>query len=149
MFNVRNVNDAIIERASTAIRSVVSSLEVDELLHNNDIVRTKIIESIGNVDDWGIEVTNINIKDIKFDDSMMKSMATRAEADRLAQAKIINANADIEVAKKFKEASEIYKGNDAMKLREMQLLSTISKNHNTTIYFYPTSIGDFLLNNKK
>lgn len=149
LFNVKKFNEAITERASTAIRSVVSSMDINDLLHNNDNVRNAITSAIGDVSNWGIEVTNVNIKDIRFDESMMKSMATRAEADRLAQAKIINAEADIEVAKKFREAAELYDNLDAFKLREMQLLTSISKNPNATIYFYPTSIGEILLNAKK
>lgn len=69
-------------------------------------------------------------------------MATKAEADRLAEAKIINAKADIETAKMFKEAASLYDDDKALKLREFQLLSSLSKNPASQIYFYPSDIGN-------
>lgn len=141
LFDVKDLKETLIERASMSIREIVSSKDINDLLHNNAQVRSSILDTIGNTEHWGLKVIDVNIKDIIFDESMKKSMATRAEADRNAQAKIINAQADIETAKMYKEAAIIYDDDKALKLREFQLLTTLSKNPASTIYFYPTDIA--------
>ena len=141
LFAVKNFKETVMERTSMSIREAVSTRDINSLLHNSNEVRSDIIETIGDTKHWGVKVIDVNIKDIIFDESMKKSMATKAEADRMAQAKIINAQADIETAKMFKEAAAIYDDEKALKLREFQLLSSISKNPASTIYFYPTDIA--------
>lgn len=143
MFNIKSVNDSIVTKTSTAIRSIVSSNDINELLHNNKYLIDSIAKDVdNNTNDWGIEVTDIYIRDIIFDKTIKMSMATKAEADRLAEAKIINAKADIETAKMFKEAASLYDDEKALKLREFQLLSSLSKNPASQIYFYPSDIGN-------
>lgn len=141
LFDVKDFKQTILERASVSIRETVSSSSINDLLHNSGNVRKSILNNIGDTEHWGIKIIGVNIKDIIFDDSMKKSMATVAEANRLADAKIINARADIETAKLYKEAAALYDDEKALKLREFQLLTTLSHNPASTIYFYPSDIA--------
>ena len=77
-------------------------------------------------------------------------MAVRAEADRNAEAKIINAKADVETAKQYDEAAKIYRENlVTLRLREYQLWHSVSKNPCTTIYVVPSNALDFFKDSKK
>jgi len=97
--------------------------------------------------DWGIKISNIQFKDISFDQTMNRAMAVKAEADRSAEAKLINATADIKTAELYAKAAEIYKENPiTLRLREFQLWNSISKNPNSTIYVVPSNLLDFIKN---
>jgi regulator of protease activity HflC (stomatin/prohibitin superfamily) len=83
------------------------------------------------------------LKDISFDESMTRAMAVKAEADRNAQAKLINAEADIQTAELYSKAAKIYSENPiTLRLREFQLWNSVSKNPNNTIYVVPSSLLD-------
>ena len=145
-FNVSAVDISIIEVAKIEMRNLLSSIDINDLLHHRGEMSKAVLENIKYVEDrWGVEVTRVELMDIQFDDSMTRAMAVKAEADRNAEAKIINAKADVETAKLYKEASEVYMDNPvSMRLREYQLWQTVSHNPSTTIYVVPSAITDYL-----
>lgn len=103
------VEKAINELAQLKIREVLSHSDVNEILRNREELGCKLTEGANSLlDDWGVEIQSIRIKEINFDESMSRAMAKTAEAQRVAEAKMINAQADIETAKKYEEAAEIY-----------------------------------------
>ena len=70
-------------------------------------------------------------------------MAVKAEVTHDAQAKVINAEADVKSAEIY--AAAIYKENPVtLRLREYQLWQSVSKNPNNTIYVIPSNIMDFV-----
>ena len=73
---------------------------------------------------------------------MRRALAVKAEADRNAEAKIINAKADVETAKEYNEAAKIYEENPVtLRLREFQLWSSVSKNPNATMFVIPSNLS--------
>ena len=148
LLNVTLLDTMILDRCRMSLRQVLSGLEINDILHNMEDTTIKIQQSLQNLEEmWGIEISNIQLKDISFDESMKRAMAVKAEADRNAQAKIINAKADVKTAKLYSKAAKIYSENPVtLRLREFQLWSSVSKNPNNTIYVVPSNLTDFFKN---
>ncbi len=143
--NVTDLDNMLLDRCQMALRKVLSGLEINETLHDMEDTSVKIKNSLLELEEkWGIEISSIQLKDIRFDESMKRAMAVKAEADRNAEAKIINAEADIKTAELYSKAAEIYKENPiTLRLREFQLWNSVSKNPNNTIYVVPSNLTDF------
>lgn len=142
ILNVSNVTESVIERCKMELRNILSSMTINNILQNKTNISKSVLDAISKIkDDWGVEISTVQIKDIKLDESMKKAMSTVAEATRQAEAKIINAKADIETAKQYNEAAKIYSENPmTVRLREFQLWNSVSKNPGTTIYVVPSNL---------
>ena len=149
--NVMNVDHSIIERCKMEMRNKLSSMPINDILRYKSDISKSVLESISNIkDDWGVEIATVQIKDLEFDATMKQAMSTVAEANRQAEAKIINASADIETAKQYAEAAKIYCENPmTVRLREFQLWNSVSKNPASTIYVVPSNLLDKLKMPKK
>jgi len=146
LLDVTNLSTMLMDICQMNLRKILGSLEINEILHDLGDVSSKIKNSLKILEDeWGITISSIQIKDISFDETMKRAMAVKAEADRNAEAKIINANADVQTAKIYGDASKIYAENPiSLRLREFQLWNSVSKNPNNTIYVIPSSILDMM-----
>ena len=146
VLNTSELSHNLMERVKGEIRDALSAKEINEILHNRGNMSERILKELKSVEDgWGIKIEKVQLRDIAFDDSMKKAMAIKAEADRNAEAKVINARADVETAKQYHEASKIYGENPlTMRLREFQLWNSVSKNPGSTIVVVPSNIVDLL-----
>lgn len=152
LLNVSNIDDALMERCKMELRNKLSSMTINEMLQKKKSeISGAILESMSVIrENWGVAVSTIQIKDMEFDQSMKNAMSTVAEATRQAEAKIINAKADIETAQQYNEAAKFYAENPlTMRLREFQLWNSVSKNPSNTIYVVPSNILDLMNNNLK
>jgi regulator of protease activity HflC (stomatin/prohibitin superfamily) len=85
---------------------------------------------------WGIKVTNVEIKHIDLDESMIRAIAKQAEAERERRAKVIHAEGELQASEKLRGAADVLSGNpQALQLRYLQTLSDISTENTTTIVF--------------
>ena len=149
LLNVEYVMDAVLEKCKMELRDMLSSMEINKILSSRGEISNEVKNKLHHLEnDWEIKIISVQIRDIEFDESIKKSMSVKAEADRLAEAKIINADADVKTAEKYNEAAKIYSENPiTLRLREFQLWTTVSNNPNTTIYVVPSNLLDTL--NKK
>lgn len=149
LLNVQDVLNAVIEKCKMELRDMLGSMEINKILSNRGEISTEVKSKLYHLEkDWGVKIISVQIRDIEFDESIKKSMSVKAEADRLAEAKLINAEADVKTAEKYNEAAKIYSENPiTLRLREFQLWTTVSNNPNTTIYVVPSNMVDLL--NKK
>jgi regulator of protease activity HflC (stomatin/prohibitin superfamily) len=145
VLNVYNLYHMLPERCQMSMRQILSSLEVNSILHGLKDVPNLIKKSLSSIEnDWGIEIGNVQIRDIKFDETIKRAMAVKAEAERNAEAKLINANADLQTAEVYNKAAAIYKENPiTLRLREFQLFHNISKNPGSLICMVPSNVLDF------
>ncbi|MEW8107341.1 MAG: slipin family protein, partial [Candidatus Thiodiazotropha endolucinida] len=92
--------------AQTTLRSVLGQHELDEMLAErerlNDDVRNILDQQ---TDTWGIKVSNVEIKHVDLDDSMIRAIARQAEAERARRAKVIHAEGEQQAAEKLVEAA--------------------------------------------
>jgi regulator of protease activity HflC (stomatin/prohibitin superfamily) len=142
--NVQGVERAIKELAQLKIREELSHCDVNDILHKREQLNRSLLEgSQVSTIDWGVELQSIRIKDIVFDESMTRAMAKRAEAERTAEAKMIDAEADVKTAKKYEEASKFYSNDPtALRLRELEAISRMSREPSNLIVLVPTQILD-------
>ncbi|MGK7295649.1 MAG: slipin family protein, partial [Candidatus Wenzhouxiangella sp. M2_3B_020] len=90
--NVERFMDATNQLAQTTLRSVLGKHELDEMLSERDKLNEDIQEILDRqTDAWGVKVSNVEIKHVDLDESMIRSIAKQAEAERQRRAKVIHA----------------------------------------------------------
>jgi regulator of protease activity HflC (stomatin/prohibitin superfamily) len=123
--------------AQTTLRSVIGQVEMDQLLAEREEIN-KIIRKIldERTEAWGIEVMNVETKDIDLPPEMKRAMARQAEAERERRAKVINAEGELQASYKLAEAAAII-GREpaALQLRFLQTVAEIATEKNSTTLF--------------
>ncbi|WP_205849129.1 slipin family protein [Natronospirillum operosum] len=137
IINVEHFYDAVSQLAQTTLRSVLGKHELDEMLSERDKLNSDIQEILDeHTDAWGVKVTNVEIKHVDLDESMIRAIARQAEAERSRRAKIIHAEGESQAAAKLTDAAkELSKSPNAMTLRYLQTLIDIAGEQNSTIVF--------------
>ena len=147
VIQVENFQQATSELAQTTLRSVLGKHDLDEMLSERDKLNNDIQDILdAQTDAWGIKVSNVEIKHVDLDESMIRVIARQAEAERERRAKVISAEGEQQAAQKLLEAAEILSGRpEAMQLRYLNTLATIGTQMNTTIVFpFPVELGEML-----
>ncbi len=137
VLQVEHFYDATSQVAQTTLRSVLGQHELDDLLTARDKLNHDIQAILDEqTDAWGIKVTNVEIKHVDLDESMVRAMARQAEAERVRRAKVIHAEGEMQAAEKLRDAAEqLAKQPQAMQLRYLQTLIDIAEEKNSTIIF--------------
>jgi regulator of protease activity HflC (stomatin/prohibitin superfamily) len=152
IIQVAQVFEATSQLAQTTLRSVLGQHELDEMLSerdklNNDI--QKILDQ--HTDAWGIKVSNVEIKHVDLDESMIRSIAAQAEAERTRRAKVIHAEGERQAADQLAQAAKVLASQkQALQLRYLQTLSEVAtEGSNTIIFPLPMDLIEPLLDRQK
>lgn len=123
--------------AQTTLRSVLGQHELDEMLAERESLNVDLQRILDEqTDAWGIKVSNVELKHVDLDESMIRAIARQAEAERLRRAKIIDAQGEAQAADQFLAAAEILSHrSEAMQLRYLTTLHSIAAENSTTIVF--------------
>lgn len=123
--------------AQTTLRSVLGKHELDEMLAERDKLNSDIQEILDQrTDAWGIKVSNVEIKHVDLNESMIRAIAKQAEAERLRRAKVINADGEQQAAAKLVEAGRMVAAEpQAMQLRYFEALHDIAGERSSTVVF--------------
>ncbi len=137
IINVENFMEATGQLAQTTLRSVLGRHELDELLAEREKLNADIQEILDKqTDQWGIKVSNVEIKHVDIDESMIRAIAKQAEAERERRAKIIHADGEQQAAAKLVEAAQLLsQQGEAIQLRYLQTLTEIAGEKSSTIVF--------------
>ncbi|PKH09040.1 slipin family protein [Moritella sp. Urea-trap-13] len=152
IINVENFLQATSQLAQTTLRSVLGQHELDEMLANRDMLNTDIQAILdARTDGWGIKVSNVEIKHIDLNETMIRAIARQAEAERTRRAKVIHASGEMEASDKLVEAAaKLAQEPNAILLRYLQTLTEIASEKNSTILFpMPTELLANLMPSKK
>jgi len=144
---VENFMQATSELAQTTLRSVLGKHELDEMLSERDTLNRDIQELLdAQTDTWGIKVSNVEIKHVDVNESMIRAIAQQAEAERERRAKVINAQGEAQAAEKLLEAAQIMSRDPgAMQLRYLSSLNIIAAEKNSTIIFpFPMELAGLI-----
>ena len=144
IIQVENFHMATSQLAQTTLRSVLGGHELDEMLSEREKLNADIQDILDKQTDvWGIKISNVEIKHIDLDESMIRAIAKQAEAERERRAKVINAKGELEAAKNLLEAANIISQNaQGIQLRYLQTLSDISTDKTNTLVFpFPTELS--------
>jgi len=147
IIQVENFYIATSELAQTTLRSVLGGHELDEMLSEREQLNADIQEILDKqTDAWGIKISNVEIKHVDLDESMVRAIARQAEAERERRAKVINAKGELEASKNLLEAANVLSQNpQGIQLRYLQTLSDISSDKtNTVIFPFPTDLQQFM-----
>ncbi len=147
VIQVEDFQQATSQLAQTTLRSVLGKHDLDEMLSERDKLNNDIQDILdAQTDAWGIKVSNVEIKHVDLDESMIRVIARQAEAERERRAKVISAEGEEQAAQKLFEAAEILSARpEAMQLRYLNTLATIGTQNSTTIVFpFPIEFGDLL-----
>jgi regulator of protease activity HflC (stomatin/prohibitin superfamily) len=137
IIQVEHYFNATSQLAQTTLRSVLGQHDLDEMLSQRD----KMNADIQNILDeqtasWGIKVTNVEIKHVDLNESMIRAIAKQAEAERERRAKIIHAEGELQASEKLLMAANVMSKNpQALQLRYLQTLNDISSENASTIIF--------------
>jgi regulator of protease activity HflC (stomatin/prohibitin superfamily) len=133
--------------AQTTLRSVLGQHELDEMLAERERLNADLQRILDEqTESWGIKVSNVELKHVDIDESMIRVIARQAEAERVRRAKIIEAEGEQQAAQKILEAATILATRpEAMQLRYLGALMTIANERSSTIVFpFPTDLGQIL-----
>ena len=133
--------------AQTTLRSVLGQHELDDLLAERERLNAMLQKLLDEqTDAWGIKVTNVEIKHVDLNETMVRAIARQAEAERLRRAKVIDAEAELQASQKLLEAAQVLSRQpQAMQLRYLGTLMTIAGDRSSTIVFpLPVDIIDSL-----
>ena len=121
---VASYRDAIGWAAQTALRDIIGTTYLADLLSNRQTIDTNLQQAIdGRTTPWGITVQSVEIRDIKIPENLQDAMSRQAQAERERQARVIFGDAERQIAASFVEASKSYVGNPvALHLRAMNML---------------------------
>ena len=139
IIQVENRVEATSQLAQTTLRSVLGRHELDDMLAERDKLNADVQEILDqNTEAWGIKVTNVEIKHVDLDESMIRAIAAQAEAERARRAKIIHAEGEFQASQKLAEAAKVLAGeSQALQLRYLQTLTEISSERNTNTIVFP------------
>lgn len=137
VIQAKNYMEATSQLAQTTLRSVLGKHDLDEMLAERDKLNVDIQDVLDKqTDAWGIKVSNVEIKRIDLDESMIRAIARQAEAERSRRAKIINAEGEQQAAQKLLEAARtLAPVPQAMQLRYLATLFDIASERSSTIVF--------------
>lgn len=135
--NVSNYHYATSNIAQTTMRQVIGEYELEELISRREQINQKLQKIIDDrTEHWGVSVEAVELKDITLPQSMVRAMASQAEAEREKRAKIITAEGEKMAAQKLKDAADVLSGNPAsLRIRALQTLQEISTEKNSTVIF--------------
>jgi regulator of protease activity HflC (stomatin/prohibitin superfamily) len=137
IIQVENFFEATSQLAQTTLRAVLGKHELDEMLAERDKLNMDIQQILdAQTDAWGIKVSNVEIKHVDIDESMIRAIARQAEAERERRAKVIHAEGELQAAEKLEQAAQILaRQPQALQLRYLETLTVIAADKNSTIVF--------------
>ncbi len=142
VLKIQDFDYAISQYAQAALRDIIGSVTLDELLSE----RQKISEEIKKIVDsetseWGIDVTAIKIQDIELPADIKRVMAKQAEAERDRRAVIIRAEGELSASQNLQKAAKVLTENGAISLRTLQTIeSNLGNQSNTVVFALPVEI---------
>lgn len=123
--------------AQTTLRSVLGQHDLDEMLSEREKLNVDLQEILDrHTDAWGIKVSNVEIKHVDLNESMIRAIARQAEAERARRAKIIAAEGELQASEKLTQAAKVLSEQpQALTLRYLQSMIDISAEKSSTILF--------------
>jgi regulator of protease activity HflC (stomatin/prohibitin superfamily) len=123
--------------AMTSLRSIIGRHHLDDLLAHREQVNDELRATIAaSTSGWGVEVRQVQVRDITLPQELLRAMARQAEAERERRAKVIAATGELEASKELSEAADrLHESPGALQLRTLQTLAEVATERNSTLVF--------------
>ncbi|WP_328938903.1 slipin family protein [Streptomyces tauricus] len=147
VIKVEDYRFAVSQMAQTSLRSIIGKSELDDLLSNREKLNQGLELMIDSpAVEWGVSIDRVEIKDVSLPETMKRSMARQAEADRERRARVINADAELQASKKLAEAAGVMSEQPAaLQLRLLQTVVAVAAEKNSTLVLpFPVELLRFL-----
>ncbi|WTP56522.1 slipin family protein [Streptomyces phaeochromogenes] len=147
VIQVEDYRFAVSQMAQTSLRSIIGKSELDDLLSNREKLNQGLELMIDSpAVEWGVSIDRVEIKDVSLPETMKRSMARQAEADRERRARVINADAELQASKKLAEAAGVMSEQPAaLQLRLLQTVVAVAAEKNSTLVLpFPVELLRFL-----
>ncbi|ORT54364.1 slipin family protein [Streptomyces sp. CB03238] len=147
IIRVEDYRFAVSQIAQTSLRSIIGKSDLDDLLSNREKLNQGLELMIDNpAVEWGVTIDRVEIKDVSLPETMKRSMARQAEADRERRARVINADAELQASKKLAEAAGVMSETpSALQLRLLQTIVAVAAEKNSTLVLpFPVELLRFL-----
>lgn len=137
ILEIENYQYAILQYAQTTMRNIVGAVTLDELLTSREHVANRIEELVESVaTEWGIDVSSVELKDVKLPENMQRTIAKQAEAEREKRAVIITSEGELAASQNMAEAARTLSAvPGALHLRTLQSINDISSDDSNTVVF--------------
>jgi regulator of protease activity HflC (stomatin/prohibitin superfamily) len=135
ILRVEQYMPATLQLAATTLRAIIGRMELDEVLAKRAEINNEVAEILeARVEQWGVNITAVEIKDISLPAEMKRAMARQAEAERERRAKIIMSEGELQAAQRLAEAARLMSADPAaLQLRLYQTMLEVSSQPNTTV----------------
>jgi len=139
VLKVENFYQATSQLSQTRLRSVLGQHELDEILSQRDSINHSLQQILDEATDpWGIKITNVEIKDVDLNETMVRAIARQAEAERERRAKVIHADGELQAAEKLRDAAaKLAEQPQALQLRYLQTLASMSSGGQSSTIVFP------------
>lgn len=139
MLQVADFYQATSQLAQTRLRSVLGQHELDDILSQRDSINHSLQQILDEATDpWGIKVSNVEIKDVDLNETMVRAIARQAEAERERRAKVIHAEGELQAAEKLRDAAALLAQQpQALQLRYMQTMADMSNSGKASTIVFP------------
>jgi regulator of protease activity HflC (stomatin/prohibitin superfamily) len=144
---VEDYRFAVAQMAQTSLRSIIGKSDLDDLLSSREKLNQGLELMIDSpAVEWGVTIDRVEIKDVSLPETMKRSMARQAEADRERRARVINADAELQASKKLAEAAGVMSEQPAaLQLRLLQTVVAVAAEKNSTLVLpFPVELLRFL-----
>lgn len=137
VIEVENFRFAVSQLAQTTMRNVVGEMELDELLSNREAASAKIKQIVDKLTDpWGIDVDNVELKDVTLPEDMKRVIGKQAEAERERRSVVIKAEGEVQAAENLQKAARMLSETaGALHLRTLNTLNDLSSDQSNTVIF--------------
>ncbi|MEW2135920.1 slipin family protein [Streptomyces sp. NPDC005409] len=144
---VEDYRFAVSQMAQTSLRSIIGKSDLDDLLSNREMLNQGLELMIDSpAVGWGVQIDRVEIKDVSLPETMKRSMARQAEADRERRARVINADAELQASHKLADAAAVMSDQPAaLQLRLLQTVVAVAAEKNSTLVLpFPVELLRFL-----
>lgn len=134
---VENYYYAVSQLAQTSMRNVIGGVTLNQLLAEQAHIAEKIQDEIDRITNgWGVDVQAVELKDIELPESMIRTMAKKAEAEREKEATIIASEGEVVAAENLSKAASMMASTPgALHLRTLNSINDISSDQSNTVVF--------------
>lgn len=137
-FTVQNPTHCLTELAQTALRESLAAHTLQESLEHREQLADEVKRCVEQGSSgWGVSIGSVLLKDIRLDKDMQRLLSSKATAERQAQAKIIDAQADVAAAGMMRKAADLLATGPAMQIRHLETMRTMASNPGMKLMFIP------------